>query len=221
MEKGLLVSQGPYYNVPTLDQGFEDVTASRQRDDGRVRRLYLITPEMAAEMAGAARKRGKVSSVIEDEAESLKSFVKTASSEVINDIIVRMKSSVKIAEVELWRKKLQDYINTSPPKYQPHLETRTPVEFLEDVWGEYMDHEVLYQDNLSAYDRKLIPAIYNYWSGHARKDRERVPPPKRDRTDAIIRRIESQGAESIEEVARAIHARERRTERSHSVDQED
>ena len=82
-----------------------------------------------------------------------------------------------------------------------------------DGVGRASDRGVLYQDTLSSYDGKLIPAIYNYWNSHARLDSDRLPLPKRDRTEAILQRVVAHGPDAFEDVMRAVRAFARRGER--------
>ena len=126
-----------------------------------------------------------------------------------------MMSVAEAAEVLMWKNKLEAYIegDPPPPKYGTDRGTRNPLQFLETVWGEYLDHGVLYQDTLSSYDAKLIPSIYNYWNNHVRLDSDRLPLPKRDRTEAILHRIVAHGPDTFADVMRAVRAYARRGER--------
>jgi len=146
---------------------------------------------------------------------SLKDFVETAPDSTIREIYSRMMSIAEAAEMLSWKNKLKKYITGSPPplKYETGRGTRTPLQFLEDVWGEYLDHNVLYQDDLTAYDDRIIPAIYNYWNKHPRQPTDRLPLPKRDRTEAIISRVIAHGPDSLEDVMKAIRAYARREDR--------
>ena len=100
----------------------------------------------------------------------LETFIESAPDSTVREIYARMMSVAEAAEVLMWKDKLQAYIegNPPPPKYETDRGTRNPLQFLEAVWGEYLDHGVLYQDTLSSYDGKLIPSIYNYWNNHVR-----------------------------------------------------
>jgi hypothetical protein len=148
-----------------------------------------------------------------DEQEHLQAFIAMAPDAIIRELYVRMMSVAEAAETLAWQSRLQTFIETGPPQYRSHREGRTPLQFLEDVWGEFMDHGVLYQDVLSAYDEKLIPAIYNHWNSHQRTGGERLPLPKRERTEAILRRIVAHGPDSLDDVMRAVRAYARRGER--------
>jgi hypothetical protein len=145
----------------------------------------------------------------------LETFIESAPDTTVREIYARMMSVAEAAEVLMWRNKLEEYINRNPPppKYETDRATRNPLQFLESVWGEYLDHGVLYQDTLSAYDGKLIPAIYNYWNNHIRLDTDRLPLPKRDRTEAILHRVVAHGPDNFEDVMRAVRAYARRVER--------
>ena len=145
----------------------------------------------------------------------LEAFIESAPDTTVREIFARMMSVAEAAEVLMWKNQLEAYIegHPSPPKYETDRGTRTPLQFLEAVWGEYLDHGVLYQDTLSSYDGKLIPAIYNYWNNHVRLDSDRLPLPKRDRTEAILQRVVAHGPDSFEDVMRAVRAYARRGER--------
>jgi len=145
----------------------------------------------------------------------LEAFIESAPDTTVREIFARMMSVAEAAEVLMWKNQLEAYIegHPSPPKYETDRGTRTPLQFLEAVWGEYLDHGVLYQDTLSSYDGKLIPAIYNYWNNHVRLDSDRLPLPKRDRTEAILQRVVAHGPDTFEDVMRAVRAYARRGER--------
>jgi hypothetical protein len=145
----------------------------------------------------------------------LETFIESAPDSTVREIYVRMMSVAEAAEILMWKNKLEAYIegNPPPPKYETDRGTRNPLQFLETVWGEYLDHGVLYQDTLSSYDAKLIPAIYNYWNNHVRLDSDRLPLPKRDRTEAILHRVVAHGPDSFDDVMRAVRAYARRGER--------
>ena len=145
----------------------------------------------------------------------LERFIESASDSVVRKVYARMMSVAEAAEVLMWKEKLEAYIKADPPppKYETTRDSGSPLQFLEAVWGEYLDHDVLYQDTLSAYDSKLIPAIYNYWNSHDRLDSDRLPLPKRDRTEAILRRVVAHGPDPFEDVMRAVRAYARRGER--------
>jgi hypothetical protein len=145
----------------------------------------------------------------------LEAFIASAPDTTVREIHARMMSVAGAAEVLMWKNKLQAYIegNPSPPKYEADRGTRNPLQFLEAVWGEFLDHGVLYQDTLSSYDSKLIPSIYNYWNSHSRLDGDRLPLPKRDRTEAILQRVVAHGPDAFEDVMRAVRAYARRGER--------
>ena len=145
----------------------------------------------------------------------LETFIESAPDSTVREIYARMMSVAEAAEVLMWKNKLEAYIegDPPPPKYETDRGTRNPLQFLETVWGEYLDHGVLYQDTLSSYDAKLIPAIYNYWNNHVRLDSDRLPLPKRDRTEAILHRVVAHGPDSFEDVMRAVRAYARRGER--------
>ncbi len=151
----------------------------------------------------------------EERWQPLEIFIESAPDSTVREIYARMMSVAEAAEVLMWKNKLEAYINgrPPPPKYVTGKGTRNPLQFLETVWGEYLDHGVLYQDTLSAYDGKLIPAIYNYWNGHPRSDSDRLPLPKRDRTEAILHRVVAHGPDTFEDVMRAVRAYARRGER--------
>jgi hypothetical protein len=145
----------------------------------------------------------------------LETFIESAPDATVREIYARMMSVAEAAEVLMWKASLEAFIggNPPPPKYESDRGARNPLQFLEAVWGEYLDHGVLYQDTLSAYDGKLIPAIYNYWNSRARQDNDRLPLPKRDRTEAILQRIVAHGPDAFEDVMRAVRAYARRGER--------
>ncbi len=145
----------------------------------------------------------------------LEKFIQSAPDNTVREIYARMMSVAEAAETLTWKAKLQEYIkgNPPPPKYEADKGTRNPVQFLEDVWGEYMDHGVLYQDDLTSYDEKLIPAIYNYRHSNQKLAGGRLPLPKRDRTEAIVQRVVTHGPDSLEDVMRAIRAYARRGDR--------
>ncbi len=145
----------------------------------------------------------------------LETFIESAPDATVREIYARMMSVAEAGEVLMWKNRLGAYIegNPPPPKYETDRGTRNPLQFLEAVWGEYLDHGVLYQDTLSSYDGKLIPAIYNYWNNHVRLDSDRLPLPKRDRTEAILQRVVAHGPDTFEDVMRAVRAYARRGER--------
>lgn len=145
----------------------------------------------------------------------LERFIESASDSIVRKVYARMMSVAEAAEILAWKDKLEAYISGDPPplKYETAKGSGSPLQFLEAVWGEYLDHGVLYQDTLSSYDSKLIPAIYNYWNNHARQSSDRLPLPKKDRTEAILRRIVTHGPDSFEDVMRAVRAYARRGER--------
>ena len=145
----------------------------------------------------------------------LERFIESASDSVVRTVYARMMSVAEAAEILMWKEKLEAFVKADPPplKYETTKDSGNPLEFLEAVWGEYLDHGVLYQDTLSAYDSKLIPAIYNYWNSHERLSSNRLPLPKRDRTEAILRRVVAHGPDPFEDVMRAVRAYARRGER--------
>jgi hypothetical protein len=145
----------------------------------------------------------------------LERFIEQAPDSVVRKVYARMMSVAEAAESLMWKEKLEAYIkgDPPPPKYETTKDSGSPLQFLETVWGTYLDHGVLYQDTLSAYDSKLIPAIYNYWNSHDRLSCDRLPLPKRDRTEAILRRVVAHGPDPFEEVMRAVRAYARRGER--------
>jgi hypothetical protein len=145
----------------------------------------------------------------------LEQFIESAPDSVVRKVYARMMSVAEAAEVLMWKEKLEGFIKADPPplKYETTKDSGNPLQFLEAVWGEYLDHGVLYQDSLSAYDSKLIPAIYNYWNSHERLSNDRLPLPKRDRTEAILRRVVAHGPDPFEDVMRAVRAYARRGER--------
>ncbi len=151
----------------------------------------------------------------ENQWKPLETFIESAPDTTVREIFARMMSVAEAAEVLMWKNKLEAYIegDPPPPKYETARGTRNPLQFLEAVWGVYLDHGVLYQDTLSSYDGKLIPAIYNYWNNHARLDSDRLPLPKRDRTEAILHRVVAHGPDTFEDVMRAVRAYARRGER--------
>lgn len=146
----------------------------------------------------------------------LVTFIQNTSDETIKELNYRIIYSIASAETFMWKSKLEEHINGNPPpeKYDADKGGRTPLQFLEDVWGEYMDHGVLYQDILSSYDAKLIPAIYNYWNRNPRLDSHRLPPPKQARTESIIQRIVAQGPDTLDDIMRAARALGRRDQRA-------
>jgi hypothetical protein len=145
----------------------------------------------------------------------IEAFIGSAPDSTVREIYARMMSVAEAAEVLMWKDKLQAYIegNPPPPKYETDRGTKNPLQFLEAVWGAFLDHGVLYQDTLSSYDGKLIPSIYNYWNNHVRSDSDRLPLPKRDRTEAILHRVVAHGPDPFEDVMRAVRAYARRGER--------
>lgn len=151
----------------------------------------------------------------EERWKSLGRFIESAPDSVVRKVHARMMSIAEAAEILMWKDKLEAYIkgDPPPPKYETSKGSGNPLQFLEAVWGEYLDHGVLYQDTLSLYDGKLIPAIYNYWNNHTRLSSDRIPLPKRDRTEAILRRVVAHGPDSFEEIMRAVRAYARRGER--------
>ena len=151
----------------------------------------------------------------EERWKSLEKFIEAAPDAVVRNVYARMMSVAEAADILMWKGKLEAYLNGDPPppKYETTKGSGSPLKFLEAVWGEYLDHGVLYQDILSSYDSKLIPAIYNYWNSHTRLADDRLPLPKRDRTEAILRRVVAHGPDSFEDVMRAVRAYARRGER--------
>jgi hypothetical protein len=145
----------------------------------------------------------------------LEKFIESAPDPVVRNVYARMISVAEAADILMWKDRLEAYIagTPPPPKYETVKGSGSPLQFLEAVWGEYLDHGVLYQDTLSSYDNKLIPAIYNYWNNHTRLGSDRLPLPKRDRTEAILRRVVAHGPDSFEDVMRAVRAFARRGER--------
>ena len=145
----------------------------------------------------------------------LEKFIESAPDATVREIYARMMSVAEAAEALMWKTRLEAFIGGKPPppKYETDRGARNPLQFLETVWGKYLDHGVLYQDTLSSYDGKLIPAIYNYWNSHARLDSDRLPLPKRDRTEAILQRVVAHGPDAFEDVMRAVRAYARRGER--------
>jgi hypothetical protein len=146
---------------------------------------------------------------------TIETFIESAPDSTVREIYARMMSVAEAAEVLMWKDRLQAYIdgNPPPPRYETDRGSKNPLQFLEAVWGEYLDHGVLYQDTLSSYDGKLIPSIYNYWNNHVRSDSDRLPLPKRDRTEAILHRVVAHGPDTFEDVMRAVRAYARRGER--------
>jgi hypothetical protein len=153
-------------------------------------------------------------SLPEDRSKNLEKFVKSAPESHINEIYSRMMSVAEASETLYWSNKLKEYIKSNPPKYSENKEKTTPPQFLEKIWGEYMDHNVLYQDELSSYDEKLIPAIYTYWNYNGRPPEDRLPLPKRNRTESIVKHIVEHGPHSLEDVVRAVRAYARREEKT-------
>jgi hypothetical protein len=151
----------------------------------------------------------------EEQWKPLERFIESAPDSVVRKVYARMMSVAEAAEVLMWKGKLEAYINGKPPppKYETAKDSGGPLRFLEAVWGEYLDHGVLYQDTLSSYDTKLIPAIYNYWNNHTRQSTHRLPLPKKDRTEAILRRVVAHGPDPFEDIMRAVRAYARRGER--------
>jgi hypothetical protein len=98
--------------------------------------------------------------------ESLKQGIKCLPRSILINLHTCIKSDIEMAINLAWETKLKEYIEGFPPpqKYETDRGARNPIEFLEDVWGEYMNRGVLYQDMLTSYDDKLIPAIYRYWT---------------------------------------------------------
>jgi hypothetical protein len=137
-------------------------------------------------------------------------------SELIDKLYRRIIHDTKVAIELFWEIKLTRYISENPQKFADAKGDRTPIQFLEDVWGPYMDRGVLYQDVLTDYDDKLIPAIYRYWNRFGRGENDRIPPPRQERTDAIIRRLVSYSPYSKADLAHAALAIQKREIRGQS-----
>jgi hypothetical protein len=148
--------------------------------------------------------------------DSMEKFIDSAPDSIVRDLYARLIADTEAAETIMWKKKLQDYINGTPPppKYETDRGVRRPLQFLEEVWGEYMDHGVLYQDVLSSYDDKIIPAIYSHWNRYPRSEKDRLPLPKQDRTDTILQRMATNGHDTIQDILHAARAYEKRSQRS-------
>jgi hypothetical protein len=152
--------------------------------------------------------------IAEEELISDAEFVRSAPDSVVRDLHGRMMSNVDRAKKITWEAKLEEYIQAKPPKYETHKhDFADPSDFLRKVWGDYIKHGVLYQDTLSHYDNKIIPAVYRYWQLHGRPLNDRLPPPRQKRTDTILQQV-SDGPWSAEEIRRAIRALDRRDQRS-------
>lgn len=152
----------------------------------------------------------KKQSLIKDVSEMSDNEIMTLYSRIIADI--------QLAVTAKWEAKLEQYLTRTPPPptYAENKGTRTPTEFLEDTWGRFMDHNVLYQDTLSDYDNKLIPALYRYWQLHGRSPEDRLPPPRQKRTDAILDSLAAYTPYSLDEIKKAVRASDRRESRARS-----
>ena len=152
------------------------------------------------------------------EKDSLIQDVSEMSDAAVKALYARMIADIASAATLMWKARLDQYLKRIPPpqKYATDRGTRTPREFLEDVWGAFMDHNVLYQDTLSDYDDKLIPALYRHWQLHGRAPGDRLPPPRQKRTDAILDSLAVYTPYSIEEIKKAVRAIDRRESRARS-----
>jgi hypothetical protein len=78
------------------------------------------------------------------------------------------------------------------------LPGENPIEFLERVWGRYLDAGVLYQDTLRQLGEiKLIGAIEGYCRYHGLDRREYLPPPRSARFDRALAEADPQSLEGL------------------------
>jgi len=153
------------------------------------------------------------------ERESLSRDVSELSDESLLKLCVSLKATLEHAVKGEWEKRLQNYLEGKPPppKYEVDRGSRTPIEFLEETWGKYLDHGVLYQDKLTEYDDKLIKSIYGHWGKHGRAPDDRLPLPKSARADAVLQQV-AHGRYTLEEIIRTVRTVDRRGQRSRGPD---
>jgi hypothetical protein len=157
----------------------------------------------------------KLPNISKDERDGLLAEARELSDAGIDVVYQKIKSMVMgVVKLE-WERRLEDFINGNPPppKYKDYNGTGSPIEFLEEVWGKYLDRGVLYQYRLFEHDDKIVKAIYNYWDRNGRAPGDRLPLPKKMRTNAVLQQVADGGPYEVEDVVRAVRALDRRTQR--------
>lgn len=155
--------------------------------------------------------------ISDEDRKSLVDFIDSAPQHSLHELGKQITEDVKAAERLLWEAKLEEFFESSPPKYETHkADYKNAPDMLKQVWGEYIKHNVLYLDKLTDYDDKLIPSVYRHWQLHGRSPDDKLPSPKQRRTDAIVQHVMS-GPYGTAEILRAIRAFDRRNQRSRGI----
>jgi hypothetical protein len=163
----------------------------------------------------------RVLQISDEDRDEFLDFVRNAPSPVVQDVCQRTSSNIRTACRENWEARLEEYINSKPPKYEDHKDrVKDAPTFLKTIWGEFIEHGVLYLDRLSEYDAKLIPAVRRYWQlhGKAKTDIElpSFPPPRQNRKRAVLEQAAAASLYSVEDILRAAMAEVRTKQRQHT-----
>jgi hypothetical protein len=154
------------------------------------------------------------------EKDSLAQDVAQMSEAAIAGLQPRITSDIASASVSMREAELDGYLRGTPPppKYATHKGDRNQIEFLEQVWGQFMDYGILYQDTLRRYHNQLILAIRRHWQLHGRRPEDRLPTPRQRRTDVILDSLAAYTTFSINDIKKAVRASDRRESRARSYE---
>lgn len=153
--------------------------------------------------------------ISEEDRINLVDFVGNAPDHSIHDLGRQIADDVKAAERLLWGAKLDEFFESGPPKYETHKANyKNAPDMMNQVWGLYIKHNVLYLDRLTDYDDKLIPSVRRYWQLHGHsEDDVPLPLPRQRRRGDILGHIAAIGPYSVKEVIKAALSETRTNQR--------